>query len=191
VSKSAKGSIEVEAPIERIYDYWKTLENLPHFMSNVEEVRSTGPDTTHWVVKGPLGAKLEFDAKRTEMEPGRGIGWHAVNGELMTGGEASFEEVAPGRTRVDVTMNYADPPPGGKLGGTAANALSDPERKLREDLRNFARILEGAKTRDKEAVIRLLEEWEAEGSTYDEETLPELKEALDRDRPSYRKLFAG
>ncbi len=48
-------SIDVVAPVEKVYDYWSTLENLPQFMKNIEEVRQTGPDTTHWVVKGPLG----------------------------------------------------------------------------------------------------------------------------------------
>ena len=48
-----EGSIEVEAPVETVYDYWETLENLPQFMSNVEEVTFTGSDTTHWRVKGP------------------------------------------------------------------------------------------------------------------------------------------
>ncbi len=52
-----------------------------------------------------------------------------------------FEEVSPGRTRIDVTMNYADPP-GGKVGEVAANVLSNPERMLRDDLENFARIVE-------------------------------------------------
>jgi hypothetical protein len=28
----------------------------------------------------------------------------------MTSGEARFEKVSPGRTRIDLTMNYADPP---------------------------------------------------------------------------------
>ena len=36
-------SVVVEAPVERVYDYWRTLENLPQFMTNVEEVRSVGP----------------------------------------------------------------------------------------------------------------------------------------------------
>jgi len=58
-----EGNIEVEAPVQQVYEYWQNLENLPQFMSNIEDVRSTGPDTTHWVVKGPLGAKVEFDAR--------------------------------------------------------------------------------------------------------------------------------
>ena len=40
-----------------------------------------------------------------------------------------------------------------------------------------------------EAVIRLLNEWMADDTGYDEAAWPEIKQALDRDRPSYRKLF--
>jgi uncharacterized membrane protein len=134
-------SIEVQAPLEDVFSYWSNFENFSNFMQNVEEVRMTGQDTSHWRVKGPLGKSVEFDARTTEMDPSRGIGWNTVEGEVMTSGEARFEEVSPGRTRIDVTMNYADPP-GGKVGEVAANVLSNPERMLREDLENFARIVE-------------------------------------------------
>ena len=59
----------------------------------------------------------------------------------MTSGEARFEPNAPGRTRIDVTTNYPDPP-GGAAGEAAANVLSNPERNLREDPQNFAKIVE-------------------------------------------------
>ena len=134
-------SIEVQAPLEDIFSYWSNFENFSNIMQNVEEVRMTGQDTSHWNVKGPLGKSVEFDARTTEMDPDRGIGWNTTGGEVMTSGEARFEEVSPGRTRIDVTMNYADPP-GGKVGEVAANVLSNPERMLREDLENFARIVE-------------------------------------------------
>ena len=74
------------------------------------------------------------------MNPNRGIGWNTIDGEVMTSGEVRFEEVTPSRTRVDVTMNYADPP-GGAVGETVANILSNPERNLSEDLGNFARFV--------------------------------------------------
>jgi uncharacterized membrane protein len=41
---------------------------------------------------------------------------------------------------VDVTMNYSDPP-GGAVGETVANILSNPERNLSEDLGNFAKFV--------------------------------------------------
>ena len=44
---------------------------------------------------------------------------------------------------------------------------------------------------DPQAVIRLLDEWMADESGYDEETWPKLKEMLDRDRLSGRSLFDG
>ncbi|HEV8223656.1 MAG TPA: SRPBCC family protein [Rubrobacteraceae bacterium] len=134
-------SIEVQAPQRDVFRYWSNFENFPSFMQNVEEVRMSGRDTSHWRVKGPLGKSVEFDARTTEMDPERGIGWNTTGGEVMTSGEARFEEVSPGRTRIEVTMNYADPP-GGKVGEVAANLISNPERNLREDVENFARIVE-------------------------------------------------
>ena len=101
----------------------------------------TAQDTSHWRVKGPLGKSVEFDAKTTEMDPNRGIGWNTVEGDVMTSGEIRFEETSPGRTRVEVTMNYANPP-GGAVGEKVANILSNPERNLTEDLGNFASIVE-------------------------------------------------
>ena len=134
-------TVEVQAPVEDVFRYWSNFENFSNFMSNIEEVRMTGQDTSHWRVKGPLGTSVEFDAKTTEMDPNRGIGWNTIDGDVMTSGEVRFEEVLPDRTRVDVTMNYADPP-GGKVGEVAANILSNPERNMQEDLQNFASMVE-------------------------------------------------
>jgi uncharacterized membrane protein len=141
MAQRAHESIEVQAPMEEVFRYWSNFERFSDFMQNVEEVRMTGPDTSHWRVKGPLGKSVEFDARTTEMDPSRGIGWNTTGGEVMTSGEVRFEEVAPGRTRIEVTMNYTDPP-GGKVGEVVANILSNPGRNVKEDLQNFARIVE-------------------------------------------------
>lgn len=140
-----EGNIEVEAPVQKVYEYWSNLENLPQFMSNIEEVRSTGPDTTHWVVKGPLGAKVEFDARTTQNEPNQAIGWNTVDGQVQTSGQVRFREVTPNRTRVEVQMNYADPP-GGKVGEVASRAVANPKIMMEQDLKNFKDIIEGKAT---------------------------------------------
>jgi uncharacterized membrane protein len=134
-------SVEVQAPVGDIFAYWSNFENFSNFMQNVEEVRMTGEGTSHWRVKGPLGKSVEFEARTTEMDPNRGIGWNTLDGEVMTSGEIRFEEIQPDRTRVEVTMNYADPP-GGKAGEIVADVISNPEREMREDLQNFARLVE-------------------------------------------------
>lgn len=59
----------------------------------------------------------------------------------MTSGEVRFEEIVSGRTGIEVTMNYSDPP-GGKIGEQVARILADPRKNVQEDLRNFERIVE-------------------------------------------------
>src|SRR5215204_1987295 len=71
-------SIEVQASLEDVFSDWSNFENLSNFMQNVEEVRMRGQDTSHWTMKGPLGKSVEFDAKTTEMDPSRGIGWNTT-----------------------------------------------------------------------------------------------------------------
>lgn len=51
-------------------------------------------------------------------------------------------------------------------------------------------VVEQEITQSTESAIRLLEEWLADESGYDEETWPELKKALDENRLSSRKFFA-
>ncbi len=141
-----EGSIEVEAPVETVYGYWETLENLPQFMSNVEEVTTTGPDTTHWRVKGPLGRTLEWEAQTTQKERNSAIAWNSTQGEVETSGQVRFIEAGqPGRTRVEVQMNYSDPP-GGRLGEVASRVVANPKLQLEQDLRNLKAILEGQAT---------------------------------------------
>lgn len=138
-------SIEVGAPVEQVYDYWKTLENLPQFMKNVEEVRPTGPDTTHWVVKGPLGYRAEFDAKTTQNKPNEAIGWNSEEGDVQTSGQIRFKELSPESTRVEVQMNYWDTP-GGAAGEAASRITSGPKAILEQDLLNFKDVMEGTAT---------------------------------------------
>lgn len=140
-----EGSIEVEVPVGEVYDYWQTLENLPQFMTNVEEVRSTGPDTTHWRVKGPLGTSLEFDARTTQDQENESIGWNTENGEVQTSGQVRFREVTPSRTRVEVQMNYWDAP-GGRAGEVASRIVANPQVMVQQDLQNFKEIIEGTAT---------------------------------------------
>jgi uncharacterized membrane protein len=141
-----EGSIEIAVPVEEVYGYWETLENLPYFMANVEEVTSTGPDTTRWRVKGPFGRTLEWEAQTTEKEQNSAIAWNSTQGEVGTSGEVRFLEVGEsGRTRVEVQMNYSDPP-GGKVGEVASRAVANPKLQLEQDLRNLKDILEGEAT---------------------------------------------
>ncbi len=145
MAEPINSTVEVEAPVAQVYDYWQNLENLPSFMKNIEQVRSTGPDTTHWVIKGPLGYRAEFDARTTQNEPNSAIGWNSLEGDLQTSGQVRFEEVSPTRTKIEVQMQYADVP-AGRLGEAASRLTSGPKAILEQDLRNFRDIMEGKAT---------------------------------------------
>lgn len=77
-------------------------------------------------------------------------------------------------------------------------SLDDLDREGKVSVLEFARSL-GKSEEDEESeeenehpyagAIKLLDKWMADESGYDEETWPELKKALDRDRLGYRKLF--
>ena len=142
MAQRLEGSIEVGAPLEQVYDYWETLENLPRFMSNIEEVRSTGDDRTHWRVKGPLGTSVEFDARTTQNESNEALGWTTEDGDVKTSGQVRFKDLGDDRTRVEVQMNWFDPP-GGKVGEAVTGLVSGPKAMLDQDLLNFKDIIEG------------------------------------------------
>ena len=138
-----EGAIEIEAPVETVYGYWEALENLSNFMANVEEVTPTGPDTTRWRVKGPFGKTLEWEAQTTQKEHNSAIAWNSIQGEVETSGQVRFLEAGqPGRTRVEVQLNYSDPP-GGKVGEVASRAVANPKLQLEQDLGHLKEILEG------------------------------------------------
>lgn len=135
-------SITVNAPPERVYDTWTMFENFTRFMPAVREVRTTGPDRTHWVVNGPAGTPVEFESVVTQRDAPNALAWRTVEGALVShGGTARFRPSGRGRTRVEVTMWWR--PAGGGLGqGVAALAKLDPAHVLREGLGRFKAELE-------------------------------------------------
>lgn len=138
-------TMTVEAPIERVYEFWSDFENFPRFMSHVREVKRAGPDRTHWVVAGPGGAPIEWDAVVAERVPNEAIGWRTVEGSLVEHrGTVRFRPVGNGATRIEVRMTYR--PVGGALGHSLAELFgNEPERVIGEDLARVATHLRGTR----------------------------------------------
>jgi uncharacterized membrane protein len=139
-------TMTVEAPVERVFEFWSDFENFPRFMSHVREVRRTGPDRTHWVVAGPGGTPIEWDAVVTKRVPNEEISWRTVEGSLVEhSGTVRFRPVGSGQTQIDVRMSYR--PVGGVLGhGLATLFGSDPERVIADDLSRLATQLRGGRS---------------------------------------------
>src|SRR5262245_59536435 len=56
-------SIRLERPIGDVYRFWRQLENLPTFMTHLEQVEETSDRRSHWVAAGPAGLAVEWDAE--------------------------------------------------------------------------------------------------------------------------------
>ena len=136
-------SIVIEAPVERLYEFWNDMENFPRFMSHVREVRRVGPDRTRWIVAGPGGAPIEWEAVVTQRAPNDSISWSTVEGALVEHrGTVRFRPAGPNATRVEVRMTYR--PAGGAAGrGIAALFGRDPESVIDADLARLREQLRG------------------------------------------------
>ncbi len=135
-------TIHIDAPVDRVFEFWTRYENFPHFMSHVREVREVEGDLTHWVVSGPAGITLEWDAELTRYEPGRVLAWQSVEGSpIENEGVIRFEENEAGGTRVSVKLAYH--PPGGTLGHLAAKLFgADPKSEMDQDLMRMKMMIE-------------------------------------------------
>jgi uncharacterized membrane protein len=138
--REVRETVEVMASPEEAYEVWSRFEEFPRFMANVLEVRKTGERTSHWVVEGPLGQRIEWDAKTTASEPGEFIAWRSTTADINNGGEVHFERTKRG-TRVLVVMTFGQPV--GPIGAVVAKVTgSDPQEVVRQDLRSFKQLIE-------------------------------------------------
>jgi uncharacterized membrane protein len=132
----------VAAAPARVYEFWTDYDNFPLFMSSVREVRDLGGGRSHWVVRGPGGLPIEWDAVITEQVPGEALAWRSRPGSMLEhAGAVRFRPEGEG-TRVDLRLCYS--PPAGGAGQAVAELLgADPRDKLNEDLGRLKSLLEG------------------------------------------------
>lgn len=141
----ATRTIIVGAGIDEVYDAWANFENFPHFMKNVRSVTRTGERLSHWVVEGPLGKTVEWDAETTRLEKNQRVAWNSKEGsDVKTSGQVTFKDIN-GQTEVTVTMQWVVPKAMG--GETLAELVAHPDKRLEEDLLNFKKFVEGRQVR--------------------------------------------
>ena len=135
-------AITIYRPVTEVYSYWRNLENLPRFMDHLVEVRSIDRFHSHWVARGPLGVRVEWDAEVINDIPPTLLSWKSVgDSDVVSAGSVRFRPVGEHGTEVRVKLQYD--PPAGKLGATVAALLGeDPQHQIADDLRGFKHMLE-------------------------------------------------
>jgi uncharacterized membrane protein len=96
----------VNKPPQEVYAFWHRLENLVTFMAHLDDVRVTGPSSSHWAASAPFDAVVEWDAVTTSDVAAERIAWASVEGaDVDTSGEVLFVPAPGGRgTEVRVTL---------------------------------------------------------------------------------------
>jgi uncharacterized membrane protein len=135
-------SININVPVEQVYEFWSNYQNFPRFMSRVKDVQPLGDNRSHWVVAGPGGVPLEWVSETTRTVPNELIEWHCVEGPALThSGTVRFEPNGNGGTRVSVRMCYV--PVGGAIGHAVARLFgADPKTKMDADLIRMKTLIE-------------------------------------------------
>ena len=141
---NVRESIRLETPVDEVFRFWKRLENLPRFMTNILSVTDKGGGHSHWVASGPAGLRVEWDAEIINEIQNKVIAWRSLpGGDVVSAGSVTFEPARGGDsgTQLTVTLQYA--PPAGKFGKLVASAFgSEPSQTIREDLRRLKQLLE-------------------------------------------------
>jgi uncharacterized membrane protein len=135
-------TINIGAPVEEVFDFWAHHEKFPQFMSNVREVRKIGEGKYHWVVAGPVGVSVEWDAEITKLVPNQVIAFKSLPGAAIEQkGLIHFTSTSDGDTCIDIKMSYN--PPAGAIGHLVAMLFgADPKSEMNEDLMRMKSFIE-------------------------------------------------
>ncbi|MGV3741003.1 MAG: Hsp20 family protein [Burkholderiaceae bacterium] len=129
-------TIEVNVPLQVVYNQWTQFEDFPRFMEGVHEVRQLDDVHLHWRADRS-GHEVEWDSEITDQVPDQHIAWRDVSGPGNTG-VVNFFPVDESKTRVQLVMeSHPHVPP-----SEAANAELITTQRIEQDLARFKRLLE-------------------------------------------------
>jgi len=145
-------AINIFAPIDEVYQFWRNFENFPLFMNHVKEISTQG-DVSNWKVAGPAGSTVEFQSRVTQDSPNDMIAWETLpDSQVQSSGFVRFDENRDGSTRVTVQMGYL--PPAGVAGHAVAQLFGvDPRQAMHDDLVRLKTLLEEGKTSTDETKV--------------------------------------
>ncbi|MDB5927497.1 MAG: hypothetical protein JWN13_6433 [Betaproteobacteria bacterium] len=137
-------TIQINAPIDQVFDFIANYENFPQFMRNVWSVYTRPDGRSHWVVAGPAGTAVEFESYVIDLVANEVIAWSSVEGSPVRHTGTIRLQPSDAGTRVHTLMSYT--PPAGVLGHAVAKLFgADPKTELDEDMLRLKSRLESGK----------------------------------------------
>jgi uncharacterized membrane protein len=133
-------AITIARSPQDVYAFFRDFQNLPRFLSHLESVRVNNGHS-HWVVRGPLGSTIEWDAEIVEDRSAELIVWRSgPDAEVPTQGRVQFRRAGED-TVLEVELRYD--PPAGEIGAALAKLFGvAPQQQISSDLRRLKQVLE-------------------------------------------------
>lgn len=142
-SLKVESTYTINASPDRLYSFWRNLENLPRFMSHLESVQDLGNGRSRWVAHGPAGARVEWEAEIIRDVKNESIAWQSVEGSQIDNAGAVRFVAAPGGRGTEMRVTLAYNPPLGAPGAIIAKIFgAEPEGMIDDDLRRFKTFVE-------------------------------------------------
>jgi uncharacterized membrane protein len=129
-------AVEVDCPVNSVYNQWTQFEQFPMFMEDVEKVEQIDDTHLHWTAE-IAGKKKEWDARITEQIPDDRIAWTAEDG-TYNAGVVTFHKLADNKTRVMLQLKVEPD----TLLEKAGDALGVIQRRAKSDMERFKTFLE-------------------------------------------------
>jgi uncharacterized membrane protein len=131
IMNAGSHSVVVKAPVDRVYEWWSRLEDLPKFIPPLQDVRRI--DDAHFSYKWqPDRAEKKGVFHIVLQIPRRRIAWRNMSNGFMSG-VVSFEPRSQKETEVTLKIRSIFDPP----------SLA---RRMEEYLGNFKRLVESEVT---------------------------------------------
>lgn len=135
-------SLSVNSPVEKVYNAWRELPNLPLFMKHLDSVMVIDKHTSQWKAKVPGGiGTVSWKAEILEDKPNELLSWHSLpDSTIHNAGRVVFRDNGAG-TDIEVTISYHAPL--GKAGELAGKLFTPVfEKMLKSDIESFKHYIE-------------------------------------------------
>jgi uncharacterized membrane protein len=147
-----EASVAIQRPVEKVFEFYRDFRNLPRFLGDVMAIEPIDPAMSRWTIQGPLGIRVNWTVRVTEVRPNELIRYETVTSPgLRTYWTIHFTPgPAAGETQVHEVMQA----PLGRL-GRAALALvgKPPAAEVASNLHRLKEVMETGRVTDRSHAV--------------------------------------
>jgi uncharacterized membrane protein len=131
-------TIEVQVPVQQVYNQWTQFEDFPKFMDGIQSVQQLDDTHVQWVAE-IRGESRQWTTEITEQRPDEKVAWKTIEGEVKNDGVVTFEPLGDAQTRVNVQMDVEGDSTAENVAGDLLGVV---KKQVHGDLERFKQLIE-------------------------------------------------